>query len=154
MTDSSFRSLGANAYFLPASSYYHKNFYSPSEPPVPFRQTIAYFNRAHPRAAVLLTEDSFAAGLTGEVYENHWHQSSVMREIRRAPDIARLRSLLQQWNVQYFIARQPKPQLVRGRRPRLPLRTIRARLGKPDNTPARRRPECLRNCCGRRSCRS
>ena len=97
-----------NAYFLPASSFYHKDFYGPRDL-VPFRQVVAYFNRAHPRAAVLLTEDSFAAGLTGEVYENHWHQSRVMEQIRRAHDIPQLRSLLDQWKVQYFIARQPKP---------------------------------------------
>lgn len=98
-----------NAYFLPASSYYHKDFYGGNEQIVPFRQAIAYFNRAHPRAPVLLTEDSFHAGLTGEVYENHWHQSNVMQQIFRAKDIPQLRSLLAQWKVQYFIARLPKP---------------------------------------------
>ena len=96
-----------NAYFLPASSFYHKDFYGPREQPTPFRRVIAYFNQAHPHAAVLLTEDSFVAGLTGDVYENHWHQSSVMRQIRRAQDIPQLRRLLEQWKVRYFIARKP-----------------------------------------------
>jgi hypothetical protein len=98
-----------NAYFLSASSYYHKDFYGAGQQLMPFRQAIAYFNRVHPHAPVLLTEDSFNAGLTGEVYENHWHQANVMQQIRRAEDIPQLRSLLEKWNVQFFIARLPKP---------------------------------------------
>jgi hypothetical protein len=119
-----------NAWFLPASSYYHKDFYLRAplsrlarEQSVghtaPVRDAIAYFNRAHPGSAVLFTADSFVAGLTGEVYENHWHQANVMEQIRGARDLKELRRLLEGWKVQYFIARIPaahqyiRPPLLR-----------------------------------------
>ena len=105
-----------NVYFLPASSYYHKDFYGPFTPrqreayvgvTAPIRNVIAWFNRAHPQAAVLLTQDSDIAGLGGDVYENHWHQYNILDQIRRAPDVPGLRALLDQWKVRYLIARKP-----------------------------------------------
>ena len=50
---------------------------------------IAWFNRAHPQAAVLLTQDSYIAGLDGDVYENHWHQYNTLDQLRRAEDVRR-----------------------------------------------------------------
>jgi hypothetical protein len=73
----------------------------------PIRNVIAWFNRAHPQAAVLLTQDSDIAGLGGDVYENHWHQYNTMDQIRRAPGVPGLRALLDQWKVRYLIARKP-----------------------------------------------
>jgi hypothetical protein len=105
-----------NVYFLPASSYYHKDFYGPFTPAqreayvgvtAPIRNAIAWFNRTHPQAAVLLTEDSNIAGLTGDVYENHWHQYNTLDQIRRADGVQGIRGLLEQWKVRYFIARKP-----------------------------------------------
>jgi glycosyltransferase involved in cell wall biosynthesis len=109
-----------NAYFLPSSSYYHKDFclrlpFSRAERErymavaAPIRVVIAYFNRAHPHAAVLLTADSDIAGLTGEVYENHWHQFATFDQIRRTLDTPAMLRLVQHWGVQYFIARKPAP---------------------------------------------
>ena len=107
-----------NAYFLPSSSYYHKDF-SIRSPlsradrerymayTAPVRLVIAYFNRAHPRAAVLLTSGSDIAGLTGEVYENHWHQFATIDRIRKTPDMAGMLKLMEGWGVRYFIARKP-----------------------------------------------
>ena len=105
-----------NVYFLPASSWYHKDFYGPFTPgqreaymgeTAPIRNVIAWFNRAHPQAAVLLTQDSYIAGLDGDVYENHWHQYNTMDQIRRAPGVQGVRALLDQWKVRYLIARKP-----------------------------------------------
>ncbi len=105
-----------NVYFLPASSYYHKDLYGPFTPgqrevylgvTAPIRNVIAWFNRAHPQAAVLLTEDSGIAGLGGDVYENHWHQYNTLDQIRRAPSVPGIRGLLDQWKVRYLIARKP-----------------------------------------------
>jgi hypothetical protein len=73
----------------------------------PVRVVIGYFNRAHPRAAVLLTSGSDIAGLTGEVYENHWHQFATLDQIRKTPDMAGMLRLVDGWGVRYFIA--PKP---------------------------------------------
>jgi len=68
---------------------------------------IAYVNRAHPRATVLLTSGSDIAGLTGEVYENHWHQFTTLDRIRKTRDMAGMLKLMEGWGVRYFIA--PKP---------------------------------------------
>ncbi len=108
--------VALNVYFLPGSSYYHKDLYGPFTPrqreaytgvTAPIRTVIAWFNQAHPQAAVLLTQDSFIAGLGGNVYENHWHQYNTMDQLRRAQDVAGVRRLLEQWNVHYLIARKP-----------------------------------------------
>jgi glycosyltransferase involved in cell wall biosynthesis len=105
-----------NVYFLPGSSWYHKDFWGPFTPAqravytgqtAPIRNAIAWFNRAHPQAAVLLTQDSYIAGLTGDVYENHWHQWNTMNQIRHADGVQGLRRLLEQWRVRYLIARKP-----------------------------------------------
>jgi hypothetical protein len=107
-----------NAYFLPSSSYYHKDL-SIRSPlsraererymayTAPVRLVIGYLNRAHPRATVLLTSGSDIAGLTGEVYENHWHQFTTLDQIRKTPDMAGMLKLVEGWGVRYFIA--PKP---------------------------------------------
>jgi putative flippase GtrA len=109
-------SAALNVYFLPASSWYHKDFYGPFTPAqrevymgqtAPIRNVIAWFNRAHPGAAVLLTQDSYIAGLTGDVYENHWHQYNTMDQIGRADGVQGIRSLLDRWKVRYLIARKP-----------------------------------------------
>jgi glycosyltransferase involved in cell wall biosynthesis len=107
-----------NAYFLPSSSYYHKDFTMRSPLSrgerdrymaytAPVRLVIAYCNRAHPRAAVLLTEGSDIAGLTGEVYENHWHQFATLDRIRKTLDMETMLKLVEGWGVRYFIARKP-----------------------------------------------
>jgi hypothetical protein len=105
-----------NVYFLPASSYQHKDLYGPFTPgqrrvymgkTAPIRNVIAWFNRAHPQAAVLLTQDSYIAGLDGDIYENHWHQWNTLDQIRRADGVQGLRALLDRWKVRYLIARKP-----------------------------------------------
>jgi 4-amino-4-deoxy-L-arabinose transferase-like glycosyltransferase len=107
-----------NAYFIPSSSYYHKDF-SMRSPlsragreqymayTAPVRLVIGYLNRAHPRAAVLLTSGSDIAGITGEVYENHWHQFATLDQIRKTLDMAAMLKLVDGWGVRYFIARKP-----------------------------------------------
>jgi hypothetical protein len=112
-------STALNAYFLPASSYYHKDFFAPHpfsqsekqrymSDTTPIRAVIDWFNRAHPGAAVLLTSDSYIAGLSGEVYENHWHQFTTRNQLRRADGVPGVRRFLDQWRVRYFIARKPR----------------------------------------------
>ena len=109
-----------NAYFLPSSSYYHKDFcmkrpFSQSErarfiaEATPIRDVIAHFNQAHPNAPVLLASNSEFAGLTGEVYENHWHQFNTLDPIRKARSVADLQRLIAGWNVAYVIAPKPGP---------------------------------------------
>ncbi len=110
--------IALNIWFMPASSFYHKDFGMPQpfsatarerylEDTAPVRAAARYLNRNHPGAPVLLTSDSAIADLQGDVYENHWHQMNTADAIRRAPDVDSLLRLFAKWNVKYFIARDP-----------------------------------------------
>ena len=41
---------------------------------------------------MLLTQDSFIAGLGGDIYENHWHQYNTMDQLRHADDVPAVRA--------------------------------------------------------------
>ena len=110
--------IALNAYFLPSAAYYHKDFglrlpFSRAErdrsmsQSAPIRPVIAYFNRAHPGAAVLLPNDAAAAGLLGDIYQNHWHQYTIRDQIRHAATLPDMLRLMQRWHVEYFIAHRP-----------------------------------------------
>lgn len=109
---------GFNAYFNPASGFYHKDFYA--EIPfssaeydnhvgdaAPVRRVIEYFNEKHRGSAVLFTHDSFIAGTKGDIYEHHWHQFSILDKIWRTPTVPDLVKVLQGWNIQYFVTHKP-----------------------------------------------
>ena len=106
--------LAMNLYFLPSASYYHKDFclrspFSALErhryihEAAPVREVIAHFNTAYPDAPVLLGDDSSFAGLTGDVYENHWHQYNTFDSLSRAATTADAVHLLQSWKVEHLI---------------------------------------------------
>jgi glycosyltransferase involved in cell wall biosynthesis len=107
-----------NAYFLPSSSYYHRDFclrlpFSHAErdrfigEAVPIRKVIAYYNDKHPNSTVLLANDAALAGLSGTVYENHWHQYNNLMRIRETLTVPDMVRLMQNWHIQYFIATKP-----------------------------------------------
>ena len=109
-----------DAYFLPSSSYYHKDFsmrrpFSRAEraryedQAAPIRAVIAHFNRAHAGAAVLLTSGSDIAGLAGDVYENHWHQVNTLDRIRNTHSVPEMVDLMRGWKIGYFISPKPAP---------------------------------------------
>ncbi|MGD0499857.1 MAG: glycosyltransferase family 39 protein [Bryobacteraceae bacterium] len=110
--------IALNIWFLPASSWYHKDFGMPHpfsakarerymEIAAPIRTASQYMNRVHPGAAVLLTGDSSIADLQGEVYENTWRQFNTFDRIQKARDVDDLLRLLAAWKVRYFIAHAP-----------------------------------------------
>jgi len=109
-----------NAYFLPSSSYYHKDFclrvpFSRAERDLylneaaPARKVLAQVNRAHPDAAVMFTHDIAIAGARGKVYENHWHQWPIWYRIQEAATVPELLGVMNGWGVRYFITRKPYP---------------------------------------------
>jgi hypothetical protein len=55
----------------------------------------------------MLSTDSAIAGLTGDIYENHWHQINNFWRIRDAKTLPEMVQLMQSWKVEYFIS--PKP---------------------------------------------
>ncbi len=109
-------SIALNVYFLPGSSYYHKDFYGPftqeqreayMSQTAPVRDAIAWLNRTHPQATVLFAQDSELAGLGGEIYENHWHQFNTLNRIRHTDGVPALRALLAEWKIEYILASKP-----------------------------------------------
>ncbi|MGA2196714.1 MAG: glycosyltransferase [Bryobacteraceae bacterium] len=122
--------IGMNTYFLPSSSYYHRDFclrlpFSRAErdrfraEAVPVREVIAYYNRAHPNSTVLMASESAIAGLNGKIYENHWQQYDTLMSIRNTHNVPDMVRLMQSWGVQYFISSKPaaeddvKPAVLR-----------------------------------------
>ncbi|MGD0868213.1 MAG: glycosyltransferase [Bryobacteraceae bacterium] len=110
--------IAINSYFLPSSSYYHKDFclrlpFSRAErdrfraEAVPVREVIAYYNRAHPNSTVLMASESAIAGLNGTIYENHWQQYHTLMSIRHTLNVPDMVRLMQSWGVEYFIASKP-----------------------------------------------
>jgi glycosyltransferase involved in cell wall biosynthesis len=110
--------VGLNAYFLPSSSYYHKDFslkqpFSRAEhdryvlEAAPVRKVIEYFNRAHPGQTVLFTHEGSNAGTNGVIYENHWHQIATLLKIREAAGVPAMLGLMKDWKIEYFIGRKP-----------------------------------------------
>jgi glycosyltransferase involved in cell wall biosynthesis len=109
-----------DAYFLPSSSYYHKDFslrvpFSRVEHEkyladgAPVRNVVAYYNRAHPNSAVLFTHEAAIAGALGDVYENHWHQMSVWQRIRETSTEPAMLALVNGLHIGYFIGHKPAP---------------------------------------------
>ncbi len=110
-----------NAWFLPASSYYHKDFslrlpFSRAEreryleQAAPIRKLIGYLNSRHPQSTVLLASTDDNAGLTRTFYANHWHQYSTLDRISRARGAVELFRLLNSWKIDYVIAPKPDPR--------------------------------------------
>jgi hypothetical protein len=109
-----------NAYFLPSSSYYHKDFclrvpFSRVEhdkylnEAAPVRKVIEWYDRAHPDSAVLFTHESSIAGAEGDVYENHWHQLNTWARIHEAATLPAMVDVMKGWNVRYLITHKPAP---------------------------------------------
>ncbi len=117
-------SIGLNIYFLPASGWYHKEFYSQLvfgrngqqrflKNDVPGRDVVVHFAREHPGAAVLLTGDNDLADIIGDAFAPNWHQYHVWESLQAATDRRDLLRLLDQWRVQYVIGHTAAPgQLV------------------------------------------
>jgi glycosyltransferase involved in cell wall biosynthesis len=144
-----------NAYFLPSSSYQHRDFclrlpFSLAErerfeaEAVPVRGVIAYYDRMHPNSTVLLANDSAITGLNGTYYENHWHQYHTMMTLRRILSVPDMLKQMQQWGVQYVIAEKPpvdddiKPPALR----EMVERCTEAEYELGDQFLARLQPEC------------
>jgi glycosyltransferase involved in cell wall biosynthesis len=109
-----------NAWFLPSSNYYHKDFclkfpFSRAErdryleEAAPIRKIIEWQNQHHFGSGVLLTDDNEIAGLSGTIYENHWHQYPTVERLQRAFSVLEMFRLLESWKVRYLIAHKPDP---------------------------------------------
>ena len=109
-----------NFWFLPASGWYHKDFYAQApfrrdareryiRQEVPVREVAEYFERGHPHTSVFEADDIDLADVNGDVYENLWHQYTVVMALRRAEDTRDIARLFAKWGVRYYIARQPSP---------------------------------------------
>ncbi len=115
-----FACTALNVWFLPSSSYYHKDFCLKSpfsraekesylEENGAIRKIIEWQDREHPNSGVLLANDNEIAGLEGVVYENHWHQYPTVARLQQAFSVDAVFRLLRSWNVSYIIANKPDP---------------------------------------------
>jgi glycosyltransferase involved in cell wall biosynthesis len=109
-----------DAYFLPSSSYYHKDFslrvpFSRVEHEkylnegAPVRNVVSYQDRAHPDSGVLFTHEAAIAGASGDVYENHWHQIGTWSRIRSAATVPAMLAVMNDLRIRYFITHKPAP---------------------------------------------
>ena len=105
-----------NVYFLPASGWWQKTFYSQlvfsphgreriMRDEIPIRDVAIHFRRAHPAARVLFAGESDLADTAGEAYIPNWHQYHVWESVQRAAGPADLVRRLEAWHVGYVIAR-------------------------------------------------
>jgi hypothetical protein len=108
-----------NIYFLPSSSWYHKNFYLPRPLSLRWqgfhtsmvsavRDVAIHFRQSHPYQNVLLTGDNSQADLAADAHELGWHEPVLYDAIHRALDMPAMARLMQQWRIPYVIARVPR----------------------------------------------
>ena len=116
-----FACTALNTYFMAGSSYYHKDFclrlpFSRAErerykwEAAPMRAVVEWYDQRHANSAVLLADDSEIAGLTGRVFENHWHQYPTVAALRGAATLPDMLRLMRGWKVEYLIAHKPSPR--------------------------------------------
>ena len=109
-----------NLYFMPGSSWYHKDFHMRSpfsqaarqrylSEQAPIRVAMFQFNRAHPGASIFQANDEDLADPLGDVYAGGWHQFNRLLQLRRATSVGDLAALFEQWNVHYFSWRKNDP---------------------------------------------
>jgi glycosyltransferase involved in cell wall biosynthesis len=103
-----------NIWFLPASNYHHKDFYSPpllsalgrreyQEKAVPVRDVIAYLNRTAPTEPVFYPDGSQIAGLLAPAYRNSWHDYAFMKQVEASRTPRDLYRLLSGLGVRHMI---------------------------------------------------
>lgn len=104
-----------NIYFMPASGWSHKKFYSQLvftrqgrgrilREEAPLRDVTIHFLRSHPGARVLFATESDLADTGGEAYVPSWHQYHVWESLQDAAGPADVVRLLDSWKVGYVIA--------------------------------------------------
>jgi len=107
-----------NIWFSPASSWYHKDFYSQTtfraggrerflHDVARPRDVAAHYAALPQHPPVLLTADADVADVAyADVYLNNWHQYSVWRAMADAKDLSGVAALIKEWGIQYFLARR------------------------------------------------
>ncbi len=106
--------LLVNIYFLPASNYYHRDFYSAPlfkasgrqeylGKAAPVREVIAYLNQGFPTEPVFYTDSSLIAGLLAPAYRNSWHDYAFMKQVEACSTPQALHVLLAKLGVRHMI---------------------------------------------------
>ena len=113
-------SIGLDVYFMPASGWYHKEFYSQLvferngkarflAGDAPDRDVVVHFEHDHPGAPVLLAGDNDLADVRGNAYAPNWHQYGAWLQIEGAPDRVAMLRLLDAWGVRYVVGQDLPP---------------------------------------------
>ncbi|MGB7761348.1 MAG: glycosyltransferase family 39 protein, partial [Bryobacteraceae bacterium] len=114
---------GLGVWFLPSSSWYHKDFYldrpfewmrSPraTYEVSPFREVARYAAGRHPASAVLLTRENDIADLAGDAHEYHWHELPLDLSISATRSLPAMIRLMEQWHIRYFVTRESRRERI------------------------------------------
>ncbi len=104
-----------NLWFLPASGWYHKDFFlntllDPSEreryldASAPSRRLVAYLNEKRPGQPVAFLETGQTAGLRGRAYTVSWHHYDFDRRLKSAASPLECGKLMQELGIRQFVA--------------------------------------------------
>ena len=103
-----------NFYFLPASNYHHRDFYSSPllkasgrqeslEKSAPVRAVIAWLNRTAPSEPVFFADGSQIAGLLAPAHRNSWHDYAFWKQVEASPSAGELYVLLNGLGIRHII---------------------------------------------------
>jgi hypothetical protein len=105
--------IGLNAWFLPASNSYHRDFvpkplfsnkgqHEYRAQAAPVREVIDYLNGQD--GAVMFTETSDFAGSTSRVYINHWHNFDFNKRVQACRRPSDIHQLITSLGIRHFVA--------------------------------------------------
>jgi len=109
-----------NLWFLPASGWYQKNFYSHAvftrggrarflRDSAPLRDVAAHYRALPAHPPVLLTDDYDLADVaSADAYSNNWHQYGVWKSLEDARGVSGIARLIGAWKIEYFLWRRPE----------------------------------------------
>ncbi len=118
--------LALNLRFLPASNWYHREFFLRPvfaergriqylKDDAPVRLAIDYVNQQG--GNVMMTEESEIAGIRAKVYSNHWHNRAFQKQVRESFRASDFQRLVSKYNIAHFITpASPDPAVVEASR--------------------------------------
>jgi hypothetical protein len=117
-------SAALNIWFLPASGWYQKDFYAPAvfkrggrarflRDSAPLRDVAAHYRALPQHPPILLIGDNDLADVAdADAYANNWHQHAVWQALQNTTSLGGVLRLVQQWNIQYFLAHRQSASSV------------------------------------------
>jgi len=104
--------IALNAWFLPSSDWYQKDFaifnksqlHTFIESAAPERVLIGHLNRTAPREPVAFFSSDAIAGLEAKAYTDSWHTNDYWTQLRSARTAAEVAGILQRLGIRHIVA--------------------------------------------------